>query len=468
MVFNSALFFLTLIPVLAWHFLLCRSRPTLCKYGILLYSFVFYGLWNPYFLILLLGSTYIDYQSALWMERYPARKKTYLLFSIISNIGTLAVFKYYNFSVLTAGSLFKLAGVPWHAPTLDIVLPVGLSFYVFEALSYTIDVYRGILTPRRAFLDVALFVAYFPHLVAGPIVRARDLMPQFERGPRISRGNLADGVLLVVVGLFLKCVVADNAAHRVNELFAHWYHNSVPQNWAAAMLFGVQVYGDFAGYSAVAVGIARMMGYFIPFNFNFPYGSAGFSDFWRRWHISLSSWLRDYLYIPLGGNRKGAVRTYCNLMATMLLGGLWHGASWMFVLWGAMHGAYLCAERLFREKLKGTAILKLLDGPLAAVTIVLTFVTVSVTWIPFRATHIRQCLTMIRGLAFAPLHAYPGMAIDFAVIAAVFLFDWHWARRRLLTYVARRPWVRSGVIACALVVLWFFTGQKNAFIYFQF
>jgi alginate O-acetyltransferase complex protein AlgI len=468
MVFNSYLFCLTLIPILVFHFLTCQRHQRLNKNVILLYSYFFYGLWNPYFLLLLFASTYIDYRCALAMPRWPRYRKVFLLISIFTNIGLLGFFKYYNFFASSAAHAAGAFGTDWQPPLMDVVLPVGLSFYTFEALSYTIDVYLGKLEPRKDLIDVALFVAYFPHLVAGPIVRASSLLPQFESPPRIRKTAIADGALMVVIGLFMKCVVADNTAVRVNALFANWRDNSVWQNWSAGMLFGVQVYGDFAGYSSIAIGIARITGYTIPANFNFPYGAIGFSDFWRRWHISLSSWLRDYLYIPLGGSRCGETRALFNLMATMVLGGLWHGASWMFVIWGAIHGAYLCAERVLRAWLpnwiRGDGFFSTVSSFAVALA---TYLTVSITWIPFRAGNIEQCLAMLRGLFDGRLSGEVEI-LDFALPCAVFLFDYYWARRRFMKLICRYSVIRLALLVVLLLALYFYSGETNVFIYFQF
>ncbi|MCC2672115.1 MAG: hypothetical protein K0Q72_4587, partial [Armatimonadetes bacterium] len=321
---------------------------------------------------------------------------------------------------------------------------------------------------RNSLLDVALFVAYFPHLVAGPIVRAQYLIPQFETCPRFRLHTIMDGVFMVVFGLFAKCVVADNVAPRVNLLFDNWRFNSPLENWAAGLLFGVQVYGDFAGYSGIAIGLARVMGYYIPANFLNPFGAIGFSDFWRRWHISLSSWLRDYLYIPLGGNRLGSGRTYFNLFATMLLGGLWHGASWMFVLWGAMHGGYLCAERLARSMFRMPVLPKQAAAAIGVAGAVATYLTVAITWIPFRAPAIYPCLVMMKGLFIGSFRPHPQFLFDFGIAAAVFCFDYYWARRKFFAYVKRRPGVRYALLTVFLVSLYFFSGAKNTFVYFQF
>lgn len=472
MVFNSLFFFITLLSfLLLQRTLISRKETTkLAKYSIVLYSFIFYGMWNPWFLIPLVLSAYIDYKVALAIFYGRASQKKLLLsISLISNLGLLAFFKYYNFFALSSSSILSILGLKWDPSLLKVILPVGLSFYTFEALSYTIDVYRGLLEPRKNFLDVILFISFFPHLVAGPIVRARQLMPQFDSLPRARRDAINNAIFLIILGLFLKCVLADNTAVRVNALFGSWQTNSVSQNWAAGTLFGVQIYGDFAGYSAIAIGIARLMGYTIPANFRFPFGALGFQDFWRRWHISLSSWLRDYLYITLGGNQKGKIRTHINLLLTMLLGGLWHGASYMFLLWGGLHGLFLSLERIFkmplsflREKFRIPKIFVTLVG------ILFTYLVVSLTWIPFRASSFVQCQTMLIHLFKGSFSRYPEIFNDFLVVTTVFIWDSFWARRNFMYFIMRYSSIRCIAITGMLLALYYYSGDRNVFIYFQF
>ena len=465
MVFNSLLFFFTVVPILGIHFALHRRYPRADKIAILLYSLFFYGMWNPWFLFLILFSTYVDYRVALLMEQYPSKKRLLLAVSVITNIGLLSFFKYYNFFVSTVGLAAKWTGASLNAPILHVVLPLGLSFYTFEALSYTIDVYRGVLKPQQSLLNVALFIAFFPHLIAGPIVRAKDLIVQFERPARVSYPALADGILLIVVGLFMKCVIADNAAARVNPLFANWQTNSLADNWDAAMMFGVQVYGDFAGYSAIAIGLARMMGYRIRANFLSPYGAVGFADFWTRWHISLSSWLRDYVYFSIGGLRRRRWNLYRNLLITMLIAGLWHGASFLFILWGALHGIYLCIERWITSSIRVPNHWARRFAPLG---IVATFLLVSITWLLFRASTFSQCGAMMRGLFTGSIRPHNGERLDFIIISMVLIVESVGARVNLLRIVAAIPVLRAALIIFALLAVYFFSGSGRQFIYFQF
>jgi alginate O-acetyltransferase complex protein AlgI len=468
MVFNSITFFLTLGAFLAFYFTARTRSAKATKVGTLLYSWFFYGMWNPAFLVLILASTLVDYGAALGMRRFPARRRSLLLASLVTNLGLLGTFKYWNFFASTAAWVAAQLGSEWQPGTLDVLLPVGISFYTFQTLSYTIDVYRGELEPRRSLLDVALYVAFFPQLVAGPILRASEFLPQIEDGPRVTARRVADGIFFVCFGLFMKVVVADNCAPHVNRLFASWEENSIVENWLAATLFGVQIHGDFSGYSGVAIGLSLLMGYDIPRNFFAPYGARGFSDFWRRWHISLSSWLRDYLYIPLGGNRRGAGRTYVNLMATMLLGGLWHGASFLFVIWGALHGFYLCAERLLGARIGPRLERALPAAARAPLWILLTFATVSITWIPFRASSAEQGLTMMAGMFSGPLGSVRGHGWELAAVAVVLLSHCMWSRRDFIAWACSRPVARVACLTFFLLSLYLLSGERSEFIYFQF
>jgi alginate O-acetyltransferase complex protein AlgI len=468
MTFNSLFFLLTLVPLLALYLVVPRKRSTTLKLVVLLYSYFFYGMWNPKFLTLLVGSTVMDYWLARFMEQLPRHGKVLVVLSLAANLGMLAFFKYCNFFLETFTTLLGYLGLGWQPPHVDVLLPVGISFYTFQTLSYTIDVYRQEIPARRSFLDVAFYVAFFPQLVAGPIVRASDFLPQIEKEIHISRAAIADGLFLVLCGLCLKMVMADNVAQYVNAFFENWAFNSVWENWTAALLFGIQIYGDFAGYSLVAIGLARIMGYEFLSNFKAPYGALGFSDFWRRWHISLSTWLRDYLYIPLGGNRLGRARTYLNLIATMLLGGLWHGASMMFVLWGGMHGAYLCSERFLSARLQasGQSISWGALGHLPARA--LTYLAVSVTWIPFRAQTWAQCTGMLRGLFIGEKQVSTPVLLSGALALAV--FGGHCACQQICIhdFLRRRPQLRMLAAALMMLALYYFSGEATQFIYFQF
>lgn len=342
MLFNSLAFVIFFAVVYGLYIVLpFRAQNRM----LLLASYIFYGWWDWRFLGLIFVSTLVDYIASWGIHKSSGilPRRGWLSFSLISNLGMLAYFKYANFFVDSFVAMVQNLGIPLDMTLAEILLPVGISFYTFQTLSYTIDVYRGELEPVKDFGDFALFVAYFPQLVAGPIERAAVLLPQLSAPRTLNHKQLEDGCWLILYGFFLKLVVADNLSPFTQRVF-----NNPSGEQGAIILFGVyaaawQIFGDFAGYSNIARGISKLMGIELMKNFDQPFFAISPSDFWRRWHISLSTWLRDYLYIPLGGNRGSSRRTYCNLMATMLIGGLWHGAAWNFVAWGFFHGAILCA-----------------------------------------------------------------------------------------------------------------------------
>src|SRR5690349_6607899 len=382
MVFNSLTFIVFFACVLGLH-----SLPlpwTTKKINLLIASYLFYAAWNPPFVILLWVSTVIDWYAAqgLVKARREAARHAWMLLSVVANLGMLGYFKYGQFLLDNFSALMSALGVAYQPAHYDIVLPVGISFYTFATMAYTLDVYLRRAEPATSFLDYALFVTFFPHLVAGPIMRPTELVPQFAAPRRASPNQLRFGLALMTLGLFQKIVLADRFLARPAEMV--YDGAKIPgalDSWIATLAFSGQIFCDFAGYSTTAIGAAMCLGFAMPDNFRFPYAAIGFSDFWRRWHITLSSWLRDYLYIPLGGNRHGEARTYFALLATMLLGGLWHGASWTFVAWGGLHGIYLAAERRLRAHFAGYR-----PGPIALLALgLLTWTLVNITWVFFRA-----------------------------------------------------------------------------------
>ena len=342
--YTFALFFLTLS--------LLYGSPIpyrLKKWALLLGSYFFYGAFNPVYIVLLLASTYTDWCVAKRLpdEKRLGHRRALLAVSLIVNLGLLISFKYLAFFGEIGVTMFALLGAHVHVDWPTFVLPLGISFYTFQTLSYTIDVYRGRLKPSRSALDYALYVSFFPQLVAGPIVRAADFLPQCEEQPKVTMDQRSWGLALLGLGLFLKVCIADSVlAPVVDHIYAMTQGLTFSEAWVGTLAFSGQIYCDFGGYTLCAIGVALCFGFHLPDNFRSPYAAIGFSDFWRRWHISLSTWLRDYLYIPLGGNRHGAMRLGVALMVTMLLGGLWHGASWTFVVWGALHGVFLVMERV--------------------------------------------------------------------------------------------------------------------------
>jgi D-alanyl-lipoteichoic acid acyltransferase DltB (MBOAT superfamily) len=400
-----------------------------------------------------------------------ARRRLLLIVSIAVNLGILGLFKYAGFFVDSFAGLVEGLGLSANRPVLDVVLPVGISFYTFQTLGYTIDVYKRRLEAEPNLLVFAVYVAFFPQLVAGPIERATNLLPQLRGERRLPGGeSVREGALLILIGLFKKVVIADGLAPVVNEAFANADVASGAALLAGVYAFSLQIYGDFAGYSAIARGTAKLLGVDLVVNFQQPYLSTNITDFWRTWHISLSTWLRDYLYIPLGGNRKGAARTYRNLMLTMLLGGLWHGAAWTFVVWGGLHGVYLAAHRRWRDRRSREATSRFtVDHALPAIG---TFHLVALSWIFFRAETFGQAAAVLRGI----LTWRPG-TVDFdafwvlVVLASISLLldigQRNGASHTALLRLA--PAVRGAVYGALLVGIVLFSGQEPVpFIYFQF
>jgi D-alanyl-lipoteichoic acid acyltransferase DltB (MBOAT superfamily) len=349
MVFNSITFLVFLAIVLVAYYRLKHRGQNIL---LLIASYVFYGWWDWRFLGLLFFSTFFDYWCGLWIQGQPnqRKRKLFLAFSMAVNLGVLGVFKYYNFFAESFVHVLEAFGMKASFPVLNVLLPVGISFYTFLSMSYTIDVYRRELPATRNLLDYMLYVAFFPHLVAGPIVRASFLLPQCQRPRVIIPAEVANGLWLILMGYVKKVVIADRLAQVANWGFAQPGPPFADANaWIVIYAFAFQIYGDFSGYSDIARGLSKIMGFELTTNFKAPYLVTNPTAFWQHWHISLSTWLRDYLYIPLGGNRRGPARTYANLMTTMVLGGLWHGAGAAFLLWGLFHGAMLAIHRAWHD-----------------------------------------------------------------------------------------------------------------------
>jgi D-alanyl-lipoteichoic acid acyltransferase DltB (MBOAT superfamily) len=394
--FNSLAFALFLPTVVGVYWVLPAKWRTAF---LLVASYVFYAWWDVRFLGLIVISTLVDFTVGrrLTAVSNSGLRKAWLLMSLVSNLGMLGFFKYWGFFVESTSTLLVSLGLEPNLPLLQIVLPVGISFYTFQTLSYTIDIYRRQLDPEPSLTRFALFVAFFPQLVAGPIERARNLLPQLRNLPKTPREIDWSGSLqLIVRGLFRKVVIADGLAPLVNQVFATPDRYGSVTVAVGVVAFSLQIYGDFAGYTDIARGTARLFGVDLMENFKAPYQSRGFSEFWRRWHISLSTWLRDYLYIPLGGSRGSRFATARNMMVTMLLGGLWHGAAWGFVIWGGLHGAYLMIERWAR---RGRTEPSEPRGKLPATVV---FAVVTLTWIPFRAPTL-SVAGEVMGALFGPL-----------------------------------------------------------------
>jgi alginate O-acetyltransferase complex protein AlgI len=366
-------------------------------------SFYFYAVWNAWLALLVGATAVMDYLLALGMERStsPRRRKMLLMVSLGVNLGVLGYFKYANFFLLSLDETLIALGVPIWFGTLRVILPIGISFYTFEAINYTVDVYRRRVPAERNLAHFLLFILFFPHLVAGPIVRARDFLPQIKRRKRFSWPRMHLGAQFFFLGLLKKLAIADRMALYVDPVFADPHAYSAATLWLATAAYALQIYCDFSGYTDMAIGTAHMLGYKLAQNFNIPYVSLNVSEFWRRWHISLSSWLRDYLFIPLGGSRGGSWRTARNLLVTMTLGGLWHGASWNFVLWGVLHGLLLIVHKVFQGFCQGWPLLErvLQSRPGMLLRLALTLFSVCIGWIFFRATTLATAAVFLQRMA---------------------------------------------------------------------
>ena len=404
MIFHSLDFVIFFVAVTAVYWLLPRRGQNVLLF---VAGYFFYGYVHPWFLILIVTSTVIDYCAARGMEAWPARRKAFLWLSIVTNFGMLGFFKYFNFFAENVQGVLAAAGVNVDAPTLRILLPVGISFYTFQAMSYTIDVYRGELHARRSLLDVAVFVSFFPHLVAGPIQRASFLLPQVESRRRFSIDAARTGFLKIGWGFFKKLVIADNVGVIANKVFA-LSDPTFPLIWAGVFAFAIQIYADFSAYTDIARGTSRWLGFELTENFDHPYMARSPADFWRRWNISLSTWFRDYVYVPLGGSRAGGWKWARNVLATFLLSGLWHGASWNYVLWGFYHGLLLVVTRahgiLWPAKRRAATQPRIVRSTVTVLQTAGMFVLTLIGWLLFRET---ELAAIVRDLTLSPFAAAP-------------------------------------------------------------
>jgi len=470
MIFNSFVFwgFFAIVLALYWR-LPWRGQNHL----LLVAGYIFYGFWDWRYLGLLAFSTIVDYYVGYYLVRVDDARKRKLLItaSVVVNLTFLGFFKYFGFFVNEMAALLTTLGFQPHLPVLHIVLPVGISFYTFQSMAYTIDIYRGKAQPARSLPEFATYVAYFPPLVAGPIERAGHLLRQLQGERRLKQGDFAEGLYHILIGLFKKVFIADNLAPIANHIF----DTPAADLTATEMLIGTyafafQIYGDFSGYSSIAQGVSKWLGIDLSYNFRMPYFSRSPSEFWQRWHISLSQWLRDYLYIPLGGNRRGPTRTHINLLLTMLLGGLWHGANWTFIAWGAWHGLLLIAYRIVgTERFEQPAGSK----AIAVLQALLMFHFVCVGWIFFRAESISQAFALIgalgHGFAVTDFALYAGSLLLFFT-APLFVYEWlAYRRNEMLLALSQPVWQRVALYGYFIAMVVVFPPlTQQVFIYFQF
>lgn len=488
MLFNSIEFIIFLITVVISLGIVKNGK---FQYIFLLVgSYFFFYFSSNYLVILLIYSTLIDFFIAkrIASTRDKFHKKILLIGSLVGNLSILGFFKYYDFAVMQLNWFGDKINLLDEFTILNVILPVGISFYTFQTISYTIDVYRGKLIPSKSFSEFALFVAFFPQLVAGPILRAQQFLPQLREKllkksnafglKSISESSFRIGVTLIIFGLFKKMFIADNLSPFVDEIFSNPIGLESYQIISATIAFGIQIYCDFSGYSDIAIGTAAILGLKIPPNFIKPYFATSPVNFWHRWHISLSTWLRDYLYIPLGGNKKSKHRTYVNLLLVMFLGGLWHGASWNFVLWGIIHGTYLSIQKIIGDKfpyLKNSYFFKSKIGKI--IGIVFTQYIVFLAWIPFRVSNFEYMMYAMEKYFFIDFifdnfshfifsHKVPFIIIGIFVLIQIISIK----QKNILDYVIKLKVIQWSIILLLLIltILFFYNGNNESFIYFKF
>lgn len=471
MVFNSIIFFAFFAMVLFIYYLPLPWKAK--KTHLWISSYLFYAAWNPPFVLLLWISTIVDWfvGKAIADTKKLMKKRSLLIFSLSVNLGLLAYFKYGEFLLDSFIVALKALNIAFHPAAPDVVLPVGISFYTFQSLSYTFDIYRGKMRPWKSFSDFALFVTFFPQLVAGPIVRAADFLPQLKSPRKTSADQLGWGFCLLTMGLFQKVILADSLMGPIaDKVYSQAGVAGFSDAWIGTLAFSGQIFFDFSGYSNCAIGAALCLGFVLPDNFRFPYASIGFTEFWKRWHISLSTWLRDYLYISLGGNRKGKARTPVNIMITMLLGGLWHGASWRFILWGGLHGIYLVVERGLRHIFKDADFFQ--KTGMRLVLVLITYFFLCITWVFFRAEDFASAFALISTMFYPGEGNLVDQGEIYQVLIISFLLLWvHWKLREssLEAFMGNLPWwIRGVAISFILILLALAPSDERAFIYFQF
>ncbi|MEZ4757986.1 MAG: MBOAT family O-acyltransferase [Flavobacteriales bacterium] len=474
MLFNSLEFalFLPLVFLAYWAIPAARLRAR--NLLLLVASYVFYGWWDWRFLGLIALSSLVDYSAALAMVRRPRQRHLWLGISMALNLGMLGYFKYAGFFLDSLAGAFTFLGMPMEAPALHIVLPVGISFYTFQTMSYTIDVYRGRLQPTRDLAAFLAFVSFFPQLVAGPIERATNLLPQFATAHRFDASDARDALRQMLWGLFKKVAIADTCATLVNEVFAGHTHHSAPTLVLAAVLFAFQIYGDFSGYSDIAIGTARLFGFRLMNNFATPYFSRDIAEFWRRWHISLSTWFRDYVYIPLGGSRSTMGRNIFNVMVVFLVSGLWHGANWTFVVWGALNALFFLPLMLGggnRANTGSVAAGALLPSPRTALAILFTFAQTTVAWVFFRASDLPQAFSYLGGIVRQPWLTGLSVPTDGRWLLIPLLLALEWVHRDRPHTLAIGHWplpLRWATYLALLATTLLLFESQASFIYFQF
>jgi len=479
MLFNSIGFAIFFLIVFVLYWTAFGKKYKIQNILLLISSYYFYGCWNWHFLILLIFSTSLDYFTGLMMSDTLDKRKRQLWFwlSVCVNLGFLAIFKYYNFFVDSFADLLSTFGIKGNLTTLQVILPVGISFYTFHGLSYVIDIYYGRIKPERNFINYSVFVCFFPLLVAGPIERATHLLPQITRERTFDYTKAVDGLRQILWGLFKKIVIADNCASIVNPIFDNYHTQSSSNLLLGAILFAFQIYGDFSGYSDIALGTARLLGIELLRNFGFPYFSRDIAEFWRRWHISLTTWFRDYLYIPLGGSRGTKWQSVRNTFIIFLVSGLWHGANWTFIFWGAFHAALFMPLLIFgRNRLYTNTVAegKFLPSIKEFTQMLTTFSLVILGWIFFRSTSLKDAFGYIISLFSHSIFTMPTHKVSTlsVYIFSLMLFEWIQRERKhglsqIESIIKLQP-LRWGIYIFLILSIIQFGGKSETFIYFQF
>ncbi len=478
MLFNSVSFVVFFVFVFAGYWLLQKRSLKIQNLLLMLCSYFFYACWDWRFLFLLIFSTFLDYYTGLRIYRSngEAQRKMWLIISVSVNLGFLFVFKYYNFFAESFVSLLGLFGLKSGYTTLQVILPVGISFYTFHGLSYVFDIYNRKTTPTTSMVNYSLFVSFFPLLVAGPIERATHLLPQVEKPRTFDYTKAVDGLRQILWGLFCKVVIADNCAEYANEIFNNAAQYKASTLFMGALYFTFQIYGDFSGYSNIALGVARLLGFELLRNFSFPYFSRNMAEFWKRWHISLSSWFRDYLYIPLGGSQGSTWMKTRNVFIIFLVSGFWHGANWTFICWGALNALFVLPSILMKSKKKQSSIVaagRILPGLQDVAAMGLTFLLTVLAWIFFRAESVSLAFHYLSGLCSASLLSKPEVfSLSVTLLIAGFMLI-EWLGREEQFAIARfgfkwpRP-IRWLFYFTIVFSIFYFAGSEQQFIYFQF
>lgn len=476
MVFNSFNFLLFLPIVFALYWVLAKSSSKSQNILLLVSSYFFYACWDYRFLFLLIFSTFLDYFTGIKMHEAATHreKKFWFWMSVGINLGFLGIFKYYNFFISSFQELLEGFGVQANFWTLSVILPVGISFYTFHGLSYVIDIYNNKIKPEKNIVDYSVFVSFFPLLVAGPIERATHLLPQIQRERHFDYYKAVDGLRQILWGLFMKVVVADNCATVVNQVFDKQESLNAGSLFVGAIFFAFQIYGDFSGYSNIALGTARLFGVELLRNFNYPYFSRDIAEFWRRWHISLSSWFKDYLYIPLGGSKGGMWMQVRNTIIIFVVSGFWHGANWTFIIWGALNALYILPLVIFKLNRNNTNIVaenSVLPTVKEIVQIGITFILTTIAWVFFRAETVTEAWLYVVKIFNYKAYGFPQVDLKPFIYIIILIFV-EWIQRKkahgLELSTIKYTFIRWIIYLLVFVLILFFGASSDSFIYFQF